>query len=162
VWQDSARALDPWHDVTTALRAPARHSGVAAPDDGALVAALREAGLGAEIRDQRVGTLSGGERQRVAILRALLAQPEVLVLDEPTAHLDAPRIHWLATQLQAARGAGVAILLATHDRGFAAAIDAVVHDLGERCREPMPPWCVDAEPARAGAPVSAPPLRHEA
>jgi len=130
VWQDSARALDPRHDLTTALRAPARHAGRSAPDDASIERALGEVGLAPQLRHRTLDTLSGGERQRVAILRALLANPEVLVLDEPTAHLDAPRIRWLVERLIAARDAGGAILLATHDRRFASELGAIVLELG--------------------------------
>lgn len=58
--------------------------------------------------------LSGGERQRLALARALLADPALLVLDEPTAHLDTPNRQALMSDLlQATRGR--AVLFITHD-----------------------------------------------
>jgi ABC-type multidrug transport system fused ATPase/permease subunit len=58
--------------------------------------------------------MSGGERQRLALARALLADPAVLILDEPTAHLDPGHRHALAADLLAAT-AGRTTLLITHD-----------------------------------------------
>jgi len=65
--------------------------------------------------DARVEALSGGERRRVALCRLLLEAPEMLLLDEPSNHLDAETIAWLQQHLMAYPGT---ILIVTHDRYF--------------------------------------------
>jgi ATP-binding cassette, subfamily C, bacterial CydC len=62
----------------------------------------------------RGAALSGGQRQRLALARALLADPALLILDEPTAHLDRDTCHALMADLLAATE-GRATLLITHD-----------------------------------------------
>ena len=57
--------------------------------------------------------LSGGERQRVALARALLRPSQILILDEPTAHLD-PASERLAVRAIKRRRAGRTLILATH------------------------------------------------
>jgi putative ABC transport system ATP-binding protein len=59
--------------------------------------------------------LSGGQKQRVAIARALINNPEVLLLDEPTAHLDAGHSEELLQMLSSFRDDGRTIIIATHD-----------------------------------------------
>ncbi len=65
--------------------------------------------------------LSGGEAQRVAIARALAVEPPVLLMDEPTASLDAARRSDLAATLRRLAADGRTIVLATHDGEFARA-----------------------------------------
>lgn len=63
----------------------------------------------------RVDGLSGGERQRVALARAIVRDPKVLLLDEPTANLDAERARALLDDLATLARDGAALVLATHD-----------------------------------------------
>ena len=65
--------------------------------------------------------LSGGEAQRVAIARALAIEPHILLLDEPTASLDAARRGDLAATLRQLATDGRTIIIATHDAEFARA-----------------------------------------
>ena len=65
--------------------------------------------------DTPVDVLSGGERRRVAMVKLLLAQPDLLLLDEPTNHLDAESVNWLEGHLKNYPGA---VLAVTHDRYF--------------------------------------------
>jgi putative ABC transport system ATP-binding protein len=68
-----------------------------------------------ELERTNVTRLSGGERQRVALARARIAGPDVLLLDEPTAHLDTTRARALMADLAALCEQGTAILVASHD-----------------------------------------------
>ncbi len=63
----------------------------------------------------RVEHLSGGEQQRVAIARALINDPEVIIADEPTAHLDTDMAGAFLEIVSALKAAGKTILIASHD-----------------------------------------------
>ncbi|MDP3720310.1 MAG: ABC transporter permease subunit [Acidobacteriota bacterium] len=74
---------------------------------------LQEAGLGPHL-DTLVGELSGGMRQRLGFALALLPDPSILVLDEPSASLDVASRRWLAERLRAAAGEGRTVIVSTH------------------------------------------------
>jgi ABC-2 type transport system ATP-binding protein len=77
--------------------------------------------------DQRVGTYSRGMRQRLALARALLHDPELLFLDEPTAGLDPVAARAVADRVRALRAEGRSVVLCTHDLDQAQALcDRVV------------------------------------
>ncbi len=64
---------------------------------------------------QRVEHLSGGEQQRVALARALINDPEILVADEPTAHLDTALSHRFMDLVDHLKRQGKTVLMASHD-----------------------------------------------
>ena len=71
--------------------------------------------LGIENMYLKVGELSGGQRKRIAIASALIQTGDLLILDEPTNHIDYETIEWFEAVLSQYNGA---ILLVTHDRYF--------------------------------------------
>jgi putative ABC transport system ATP-binding protein len=81
---------------------------------GRATAMLERLGIGS-LAETNVVALSSGERQRVALARARVVDPSVLLLDEPTAHLDASLALGLLDDLGALREQGVAVLVASHD-----------------------------------------------
>ncbi|MGI5241834.1 ABC transporter ATP-binding protein [Dactylosporangium sp. CA-139066] len=86
---------------------------------------LAEVGL-ADMATRRPDQLSGGERQRVGIARALVTEPDVLLVDEPTAALDRARSHDIVQLLarEAARRS-VAVVMVTHDHDVLQYCDTV-------------------------------------
>jgi len=101
----------------------------------------------ADLADRRIDRISGGERQRAVLAMALAQEPEVLLLDEPTAHLDPA--HQLATlhlvrHLAAERG--LAVLAIVHDVNLAALADrvAVLKD-GRIVRDAAPSEALTAD-----------------
>jgi zinc transport system ATP-binding protein len=87
-----------------------------AADRAAVTAALQAVGL-AERASDPVATLSGGQQQRALIARALAGQPELLILDEPTAGVDAASQEAFAEALRSFVAGGGSALLVAHELG---------------------------------------------
>ncbi len=118
VFQHPAQSLNRRMRVNTTLSEPLRLLDVAAKDEirGRVDQVLRLVGLGPDYLLRGPRQLSGGQQQRIAIARALMPDPDLVVLDEPTSSLDQSvrgRIIALLRSIQAERG--VAYLFISHD-----------------------------------------------
>lgn len=86
---------------------------------------LERLGLG-DHRHHRPSQLSGGQQQRVAIARALIAQPQLLLADEPTGNLDPASAQAVVELILQYHRQGGSVVLITHDPGLAALADTVL------------------------------------
>ncbi len=113
-------------DVVRLGRLP-HHGLLGAPgaaDEAAVDAAMAETECTA-YAGRRLSQLSGGERQRVLLARVLAVQAGVLLLDEPTAHLDPPHQRALLRSVARRAAAGAAVAVVLHDLTLALAADRV-------------------------------------
>jgi ABC-type glutathione transport system ATPase component len=118
VWQDPAGSLDPRMPVGEQVAEPLLVHRIAGGRDARrrAEALLERCGLPAGSARRRAAAFSGGQQQRIAIARALILEPALLVCDEPTSALDAHvrgAILDLLAELQSERG--LSMLLITHD-----------------------------------------------
>ena len=115
VFQDPFGSLHPRHTVDQIVSEPAhihRMTGV----ESRVLRSLEEVGLDASFRFRYPHQISGGQRQRVAVARALITEPEIVLLDEPTSALDVSvqaEVLNLLTRLQRERG--LTYILVSHN-----------------------------------------------
>ncbi|QKV19673.1 ABC transporter ATP-binding protein [Oricola thermophila] len=126
VFQDYSRSLFPWMTVRQNVAFPLRNKGLTADDAQRLVRESLEAVGLTEATDRYPWQLSGGMQQRTSIARAIAYQPEILLMDEPFASVDAQTRSDLEDLMLSIKARyGMTILFVTHD------IDESVY-LGDR------------------------------
>ena len=115
VFQDPYGSLHPRHTVDKILAEPLAIHGMD-DEQERIERALDEVGLGSGFRFRYPHQLSGGQRQRIAVARALILEPQILLLDEPTSALDASvqaEVLNLLEDLRARRG--LTFIMVSHD-----------------------------------------------
>lgn len=99
-------------------------------DSDAVRYAMEQAEI-ADLADRPYSALSGGQRRRVLVARALATKPEFLILDEPTANMDAESENRLFKTLGTLKG-NTTIMIVTHDTGFVSSLITEVLCVGDR------------------------------
>lgn len=115
VFQDPYGSLHPRHTVDRILAEPLAIHGIL-DAEARIERALEEVGLGTGFRFRYPHQLSGGQRQRIAIARALILEPQILLLDEPTSALDASvQAEVLNLLEELRRRRGLTFIMVSHD-----------------------------------------------
>jgi peptide/nickel transport system ATP-binding protein len=121
VFQDPSSSLNPYLSVLTCIAEPLSRMGLRKSEVAAKVSeALKLVGMESLFMARRASDLSGGQKQRTAIARALISDPSVIVLDEPTSSIDVSiqaQILNLLVELQSLRD--LTYVLITHDPNVA-------------------------------------------
>jgi peptide/nickel transport system ATP-binding protein len=135
VFQDPYESLHPNMTVAELVSEPLVIAGVGGPERAErTAAALQQLGLVPVdgFLNRHAGTLSGGQRQRVALARTLVAEPELILADEPASMLDASLRATVAAHLLAVREAlGATLVFTTHDISLARLIADRIVVLGD-------------------------------
>ena len=134
VWRKTVRyaAAEPgWWTDTARQTFPAQPAGPAR-----VLRLLRTVGLEDEVLDRSLALLSTGERQRLALVRALIDEPRVLLLDEPTGALDVAAAALVEELIRFQTLAGRTVLLASHDGLLVGRLAHARLQLAQRGRAP--------------------------
>ncbi len=118
IFQDPFSSMNPGMRIRDVIAEPMRIHGLRPAEefDDRVAELLEQVGLSAEVADRHPHEFSGGQRQRIAVARALAAEPEVIVCDEPVSALDVSvqaQIVNLLADLQATEGIGLVFI--AHD-----------------------------------------------
>ncbi|WP_061963751.1 amino acid ABC transporter ATP-binding protein [Demequina aurantiaca] len=133
-------------NVTLAARRVHKWPADKARDKG--VALLEKFGLGDKV-DEYSDRLSGGQQQRVAIVRAIMTDPELLLLDEITSALDPMLVGEVLDLVRDLKEGGSTMLIATHEMSFASTVaDRIVFMHGGRILETGTPEKIFSAPER--------------
>jgi len=124
VFQDAE--LDPSRPILDSVVEPGLYAGLSRRElEGRARILLERFGLGHRA-EHRPGQVSGGQAQRVAVCRALVNTPAVVLADEPTGNLDPDNASLVLDALAEAAGEGRTVVVATHDPAVVARADEVV------------------------------------
>jgi lipooligosaccharide transport system ATP-binding protein len=142
--------LDPDFDVLKNLLVYGRYFGIPAAEVRRRSDSLLEMVALSDKAGAAVAALSGGMKRRLILARALLNNPRVLVLDEPTTGLDPQARHLIWTRVRALRATGVTVLLTTHYMEEAAQLcdRVIIIDEGRILLEGTPAALVEQEVGR--------------